>query len=115
VDCGHPNGLRDVAFADAGIAKHEYVLALLDEARGSEVEDERAIKAGIEAPIKRVEGLRISKTGGLNTARNEAIATTFEFVVDEQSQEVEWSKVIGSGLLSTHFKNVGHAAQPELP
>src|SRR3977135_3259113 len=56
----HPDGLCDMALAHPGVSEHEYVIALLDEAGGSEFEDERTVETGVEAPVERVERLRLA-------------------------------------------------------
>lgn len=87
----HGDALSDVTLAHAGIAEDECVVMAFDEARGCEFEDQRAIDAGIERPVERVERLAISQTRLFDASLEEAIAASFEFVVDQQAQEIDWA------------------------
>ncbi len=56
----------------------------------SEVEDQRAIDIGIEVPVERIEARVIAKRGGFDTALQEPISPALHFVVDEQTEEIDW-------------------------
>jgi hypothetical protein len=114
MDRRHPKRLCKVALANTGVPKHEYVIMLLDKSACGKFEDERAIKAGIEAPVEGIECLCVAKAGALNASSNESISPPLQFVVNEESEEVRWPERISSRLLSANGKGVSHAAQAEL-
>ncbi len=55
-------------FPDAGIAKNENILVLLDETSGRKLEDERAIDLRIETPIERIECLLVANLRALDSS-----------------------------------------------
>ncbi len=74
LDRGVADRLREVALAGAGRAEEERVLVLRDEARGRELEDERAVQLLVEVEVEGVERLGgIAKARLRAPAREEAI------------------------------------------
>ena len=61
-----------------------------DEAAGEEFEDQRSIDRRIEIPIERVEARAVAKIRSLHASLQESVSSPLRFVVNEQTQEVNW-------------------------
>ena len=83
--------LREVALAGAGRAEEERVLVLRDEARGGELEDERAIQLLIEIEIEGVERAWPDRESApaVTAPREQAILAADELVGDERGDEID--------------------------
>ena len=78
-DRREPEALHEMALAGAGGPQQQDVLALADEARRGECEDQRAWDLGVEAKVEAVEGaVRISEASGLDASREEPILASDE-------------------------------------
>ena len=89
-----------MALARTGRAQKQGVLALGDEARGRELEDERAVG--------------VTESGLLVPPGEQPVLAPLEFVVDERRDEVDGGHLLGLGLLQARVEHVGHAGEAEL-
>ena len=85
-----------------------------DEATSGEIENMRAIGAGVKRPIERVERFNVTETGVLYASRNKPIAASLQFVMHEHTEEVKWPEVVCACLLSANSEYIRHAAQSQL-
>ena len=85
LDRGAADGLGQMALAGARRAEEERVLALLDEARGGQLVDERAVHLLVEVKIKGLErAVGIAEAGEFVPAREEPVFAALQFVGDER-------------------------------
>ena len=85
-----PEGLHEMALAGAGGPQQQDVLAVADEARRGEFQDERAWDLGVEAEVEAVEGaVRITEASGLDASREEPILASDELIADQGRHGVD--------------------------
>ena len=114
LDRGAADRLGEMALAGAGWAEKERVLALLDEARGREVEDERAVHLLVEVEIEILErAIGVAEARQLVPARQQPVFAPAELVGDERGHEIERGQPFGLGVAQAGFEDVGHAGEPE--
>ena len=78
-DRREPEGLHEMALAGPRRPQQQDVLALADEARRGEFEDERAGDLGVETEVEAVEcAVRITEASGLDASREEPILASDE-------------------------------------
>src|SRR6266436_3177506 len=112
VDEGTPEGLREVTLAAPGRAEKDRVLALAEEATGSELEDEAAIHLLVEVEVVAVERLvGVAEVRLFEAAGEEPVGAAGELVLDEEREEVRGREVIGLGLDEPRLETLGHAAE----
>ena len=115
LDGGASDGLGKVALARTGRAQKQGVLALGDEARGRELEDERAVDLRVEGEVEAVErAVGVTESGLLVPPGEQPVLAPLEFVVDERRDEVDGGHLLGLGLLQARVEHVGHAGEAEL-
>ena len=88
---------------------------LFDKTPGRQLVDQRAIDRGVKLPIDGIKRLLIAERGELETALHQTLASTIEFVVYEQAQEIERAKTVGACLLRAYVAGIGDSAKAELP
>src|SRR5262245_29102152 len=104
-----------MALAGAGWAEEEAVFALTDEARGGELEDERAIHLLVEIEVKVIErALGIAETRQLVPTLEEPVLSPAEFISDERRHEIDRRHFLGLGLPEACVEDGGHAREAQL-
>ena len=99
LDQGPTEGLGQVTFAAAGGAEEDDVVVGGEEAAGGELEDEMAVELLVEGEVEAIEGfVGVAELGVFETAREEAIGTTGELVVEEQGEEIGEGELISLAL-----------------
>ena len=96
------DGLADVAFPDTWRPDQQDVLALAHELAGGQLVDRLALDGGVEAPVEVVQGLPLAKAGGLEPARDQALASDVEFILEDEFQEFLGREGIAAGFLQAH-------------
>ena len=91
--------LGEVGLADAGRADQEDVVVLADEVPGGQLEDVLAGDGGIEAPAEVVEGAQGGELDRCGAARDPALRTDVELVLEDQFEELRVGEPVGVGLL----------------
>jgi len=109
-----PEGLGEVAFADAGRANEEDVAGFGDEVAGGELMDTLARDAGIEAEVEAVEGARFAEVGAFEPAGAGAAFAHGEFVLEEEFEELVVGEAVGGGFEEAGFEGFGEASETEL-
>ena len=115
LDRGAADRLGEMALAGAGRAEEERVLALLDEAGGGEVVDQRAIHLLVEIEIKAVErAVGIAKARLLVPAREQPVLPALQFVARRASEtRSSGASRLGLRLAEARFEDGGHAGESE--
>jgi hypothetical protein len=98
-----------VALPNAGVTEQQDVLVLLNKSPTGKFEDQRTINS-VKLPIESIERFVVAKAGGLDATFDKAISSSLQLVVNEQSDEVDGAEVLGSGLLRSQRKHIGHPA-----
>ncbi len=70
--------------------------------------------AGIERPIKLVEGLELAEGSGLHTPLQQAIRADQQLVLEDQLQEFEMAQAVAGRLMQAHFQALTQAGQAQL-
>ena len=110
------DGLGEMTLAGTRRPEEECVLPLGDEARGRQLEDERAIHLLVEGEVEGVErALGVTEAGLLAPAFEKAILAALEFVAHKCGHEVDGWEVFGLSLSEPRFEDGGHAGEAELP
>jgi len=115
LDRGASDGLGEMTLPGTGLADQEDVLALCDEARGGEFEDECAVDLLVKSKVETVErAVGVSESGLLVSPCEEAVLAALELVGDERGEQVDGGELLGLGLEQARFEDVGHAGEAQL-
>ena len=104
--------LGKVTLAGTRLADQQDVLALGDEACGSELEDECAVDLLVEGEVEAVErAVGVSESGLLVSSGEQAVLAALELVGDERGEQVDRGHLVGLGLEQSRFEDVRHAGE----
>ena len=114
-DGGAADRLGEMTLARARRPEEEDVLALLDEAAGRQVVDERAVHLLVEIEIKGVErAIGVAEARLLDAAGDQPVLAAEQFVADERGDEIDGRLFFGLRLAEAGLERGGHAGEPEL-
>ncbi len=115
LDGGVAEGLRQMALPGAGRAEEERVFALLDEAAGGQLVDERPIHLLVEIEVEAVErAIGIAEARLLGAPLEQPVLPAQELVTDERGDEVERGQAFRLRLAESGLQHAGHAREAEL-
>jgi len=101
------NGLGEVAFAHSGWADEKDVLGLLEEAAGGQLVDLGFFDREVEAEVEVFEGAFVPEGGRFGAPDDAAVGAGFEFILQDQFEELLVAQAVGAGFLQAHFQGVG--------
>jgi hypothetical protein len=107
-------GIGYMAFSNAGWAAQQDILVARDKGASRQVLDKGTIDAWCRREVKVSQGL-VAVTAGLRQATSQAsLATTFQFIIQEQGQKLGGTELALDGLGGSEVEAVHHARQSEL-